>query len=217
MQVFTATTPSSIFCPHPLTSMGPEDSNRVTHQGWKLLCRRVLPDMKNGANLLVGFTYKCCWLTKKKVWSSSIGDGMHLMELPPIVNRPGVPGAVLQTASSSTEQVSEWSFSARSSKQQNTQTVRTRELNFWENVYPTPCVTCHLSPALCKFFFYKKKKIDREGPLKTDPPLTSSASLSKRQRRKKVICDTQHLTCDTWHMKCDTLQMVGGVSHKAYP
>ena len=30
------------------------------------------------------------------------------------------------------------------------QAVRARELKFWENVHPTPCVTCHISHVRCQ-------------------------------------------------------------------
>ena len=93
-----------------------------------------------------------------------------------IFNRPGVAGAVLQTASSLIKWVSQSSFSSRYSQHHDSQTVRARELKFWENVHPTPCVmchlshvtchispvTCHLSPAKCPknlYFFHTKKKI----------------------------------------------------------
>ena len=42
-----------------------------------------------------------------------------------------------------------WSFSSKSSMHHNSQTVRARELKFWENVHPTPCVMCHVSCVMC--------------------------------------------------------------------
>ena len=42
-----------------------------------------------------------------------------------------------------------WSHCFRSSKHHNFQTVRAREVIFWENVHPEPYVTCHLSPVTC--------------------------------------------------------------------
>ena len=62
-----------------------------------------------------------------------------------IFNRPGVAGAVLQTPLSLI-----WSsFSSRSSNHFPAQTKRARELKFWENVYPPPNVTCHVSHVIC--------------------------------------------------------------------
>ena len=36
------------------------------------------------------------------------------------------------------------------SKHCQSQTIRAGELKFWENVYPPPCVTCHLSYVRCQ-------------------------------------------------------------------
>ena len=62
---------------------------------------------------------------------------------------PGVARAVLQTALSLIESLTEWSFPSRSYKHHNAQTIRARELQFWENVHPTTCVSCHLSHVTC--------------------------------------------------------------------
>ena len=40
-------------------------------------------------------------------------------------------------------------FSSQSSKQCLFQTVSARELKFWDNVHPPPCVTCHMSRVPC--------------------------------------------------------------------
>ena len=52
--------------------------------------------------------------------------------------------------------LSQSSFSSRSLKHHNSQTIRARELKLWENVHPVSrvrCllsyVTCHLSPIMC--------------------------------------------------------------------
>ena len=45
--------------------------------------------------------------------------------------------------------VSQSSFSSRYSQHHKSQTIRAKELTFWENVHPTPCVMCHLSPVTC--------------------------------------------------------------------
>ena len=63
-------------------------------------------------------------------------------------NSPGVAGAVLKTPSSFIQ----WSFSSKSSKHDNSQTVRARKLKFWENVHP-PHVShfmCHESSVTCQ-------------------------------------------------------------------
>ena len=64
-------------------------------------------------------------------------------------NRPGVAGAVLQTPASLIKSVAQSSFSSKSSKHHNSQTVWPRELTFWENVHPTQYVMCHLSHVTC--------------------------------------------------------------------
>ena len=95
-------------------------------------------------------------------------------------NRPGVAGAVLQTAWSFNQVTNRW-FVEINSKHCQSQTRRARELKFWENVHPTLCgmhhvshVTCHescvtshvppvlrhVSPVSCqKFIFLHLKKI----------------------------------------------------------
>ena len=57
--------------------------------------------------------------------------------------------------------MSQTSFSSQSSKHHNSQTVRARDLKFWENVHPILCiichmslVTCHLSPVTYHIFIY---------------------------------------------------------------
>ena len=59
-------------------------------------------------------------------------------------------------------------------KNHNSKTVFARELKFWENVHPTPCVICHMSPvtchlpcvtchmwySICLFFYLKKMQSD---------------------------------------------------------
>ena len=50
-------------------------------------------------------------------------------------------------------------FSSQSSKHCFSQTVRAKELTFWDNVHPPPCVTCHMSCVKChkkQFFFLTK-------------------------------------------------------------
>ena len=64
-----------------------------------------------------------------------------------IFNRFGVAGAVLQSPPSLINSLSRWPFSFKPSKHHYTQTVRARELKFWENVHPP--TTCQLL-----FFFF---------------------------------------------------------------
>ena len=66
-----------------------------------------------------------------------------------IFNSPGVAGAVLQTPSSFIQWFIKWCFVQIFSKDCLSQTVRAGELIFWENVHPTPYVTCHVSHVMC--------------------------------------------------------------------
>ena len=67
--------------------------------------------------------------------------GLLPTRFPRLVNRPGVAGAVLQSPPLLTDWLIDSSFIPK--------TIRARELKFWENVHPTPCVMCHLSPVTC--------------------------------------------------------------------
>ena len=67
----------------------------------------------------------------------------------------------LQTPPSLIDLVSESSFSSKPSKHHYNQTVRARELKFWENVHQKSHVRCHVSSVTCQvspvtyiFFFY---------------------------------------------------------------
>ena len=44
---------------------------------------------------------------------------------------------------------SEWSFSSKSSKDLHSQTVRARDLKFWEQVHCPPLVTCQMPYVMC--------------------------------------------------------------------
>ena len=46
--------------------------------------------------------------------------------------------------------LSDWSVSSKPSKHYYTQTVKARELKFWENDHPPPSVTCHVSSVRCQ-------------------------------------------------------------------
>ena len=70
-----------------------------------------------------------------------------------VCNRPGVAGAVQQTPLSLTHWVID---TCQSSKRYKSQTVKARELKFWEKVCLPPrvmchmsCVTCHMSRVTC--------------------------------------------------------------------
>ena len=40
-------------------------------------------------------------------------------------------------------------FYSESSRHCLSQTIRAGKLEFWENVYPPPCVMCHMSHIMC--------------------------------------------------------------------
>ena len=68
----------------------------------------------------------------------------------PIINRHGVVGAVLQTPLSFINYVGQSVSDPFSQNIQNTlQTVRARDLKFWDNVHQPICVTCHMSYVRC--------------------------------------------------------------------
>ena len=67
-----------------------------------------------------------------------------------VINRPGGAGAVLHTASLLIHSFIKWSFSSKSLRYHESQTIRARELKLWENVSPSPCVTCHVSCVRCQ-------------------------------------------------------------------
>ena len=71
--------------------------------------------------------------------------GQNFWYLMSVVNRPGVAKAVLQTPVLLTHSFTDWLLSSRSSKHQNSQSKGAKNLKFWENVHPTPCVMCHMS------------------------------------------------------------------------
>ena len=73
----------------------------------------------------------------------------HNIFLVIVFNRPSVAGAVLQTPLSLIHSLIGDLFSFKSSKHHKSQTIRARELTFWENVYPPPHVTCHMSHVTC--------------------------------------------------------------------
>ena len=52
------------------------------------------------------------------------------------------------------DSLSRWSFCSESSRHCLSKNVRVRELKFWENDHPPPCVTCHVSHVTCHIFIY---------------------------------------------------------------
>ena len=64
------------------------------------------------------------------------------------INRPDVAGAVLQSPLSLIDSFIDSSIqksvSSKPPKHHYTQKIRVRELRFWKNVHPQPCVTCHM-------------------------------------------------------------------------
>ena len=58
-------------------------------------------------------------------------------------------GSVLKTPPWFADWLSQSSFSSIFSKHHNYQSVRARELKFWENFHPTLCVMCHISHVTC--------------------------------------------------------------------
>ena len=65
------------------------------------------------------------------------------------INRPGVAGAVLQSASWLTDSFCQRAFSSNSSTYHKSQSRRAREQKFRENVQPQQHVTCHVSRVMC--------------------------------------------------------------------
>ena len=64
-----------------------------------------------------------------------------------VFNRAGVAGTVLQTPPSPIKWVGQQSFSSRSSKHHNYQSVKARQLTFWDNIHSHQLwhVRCHVS------------------------------------------------------------------------
>ena len=71
------------------------------------------------------------------------------------------------------------SVSSKSSRYLHSQTLWSRDLNFWENVHLSPCVTCHVSLVTCHM-----------------------SSLPCHMSH--VMC---HMSCVTCHMSCVTNQI----------
>ena len=68
-----------------------------------------------------------------------------------IFNRRSVAGVVLQTASSlMLNWFINFSCPSKFSGHHKSKTVQARELKFWENVWPLPCVTWRMSRVICQ-------------------------------------------------------------------
>ena len=71
-----------------------------------------------------------------------------------IINRPSVAGPVLQTPLSLINWLTHSTFMEISPEHLHSQTVRDRELKFWDKVHlPLPAM-CHLSHVICHLFFF---------------------------------------------------------------
>ena len=85
-------------------------------------------------------------------WRSYSVEGCYQWGQPCLVNRPGVAGAFLQTPLSLIHSfinwLSRWSFVGISSEHLHSQTLRARELKFWEKVHLPSPVMCHLSRGI---------------------------------------------------------------------
>ena len=66
-----------------------------------------------------------------------------------IINRPGVAGAVLKTPLSLIDWFLNPPFSSKYSKYHTSQTIRARDLQFWDNLHQPLCVTCHMLHVTC--------------------------------------------------------------------
>ena len=66
-----------------------------------------------------------------------------------IFNRPGVAGAVLQTPLLLIHTFINSSFSSKPSKYHYTQSIRAKELKFWENFHHVSHVRCQVSGVRC--------------------------------------------------------------------
>ena len=73
--------------------------------------------------------------------------GIFTLEM---LNRPGVAEAVLQTPLSLIDSFTQSGILfSKSSKYHKSQTIKARELKFWENVHPWQHVTFHVSHVTC--------------------------------------------------------------------
>ena len=74
------------------------------------------------------------------------------------------------------QSVSQWSFVNISSKHFHSQTVRAKDLQFWEKVYLPPPVTCHVSHG---FFFGQSGEASCGGSVINGATLYNLSSLGK--------------------------------------
>ena len=91
----------------------------------------------------------CLWY-KRSHWSAKT-ETIDMIYM--IINRPGVARAVLQLPSSLINSLIHSLIHPLvpiCSIPCYSQTIRARELKFWENVHPTLCVMCHVSCVKCQ-------------------------------------------------------------------
>ena len=71
-----------------------------------------------------------------------------------IFNKPGVARTVLQTPLSLIHSfiasIINSYFSSQSSNYHHSQTIRAKDLTFWDNVHHQLCVTCHMTHVMCQ-------------------------------------------------------------------
>ena len=115
-----------------------------------------------------------------------------------LFKRPGVAGAVLQSPPLLINSFGRWSFLSESSRHCRCQTVRAGELQFWENVNPSPFVTWPVS--------FLWLSLSGEGLLSTGPTRSSLGVTLTWQiffLRKKILDkDTLHIRvlCYLWNL-----------------
>ena len=131
------------------------------------------------------------------------------------MNRPGVAGAVLQTPSTFINS----SCSSQSSKHCLSQTVKARELKFWENVHPPPFVKCHMSHVTCHMSCVRCHVSDVTCHLSHVTCHTSCVPCNYCYYffyTRHVTADTWHVTSDMWHVTCDKWHMTQDKWHMTH-
>ena len=130
---------------------------------------------------------QCLWTDQ----SSVVLHKQHVITTSPVLTDLVWPGLFYKHLCDSL--ASEWSFVNISTRHLHSQTVRARELTFWDKVHPPPVtchmshfmwnmsrVTCHVSHVTCRMscvtchmslfiFFYQAVKLVVEGLLSTRP------------------------------------------------
>ena len=108
------------------------------------------------------------------------------------------------------------STSSKYSQHHESQTVRARELKFWETVHHVSCVMWHMSRVLCQvssvtchmsffFFFCRKIKLDKVvelvggGSVSVGVGVGDGWHVTGDRGQMTKTDDTWHVTHDTWH------------------